>query len=97
LAIVISAGEWAKHHPSETAAHVAREVNSSEPFVGRAYPDVHVRLVTDLREPWIDALRRYTTFLAHHGFVRSDFNVRSWIDEGPIKALRDMGVLRIAV
>jgi ABC-type nitrate/sulfonate/bicarbonate transport system substrate-binding protein len=96
LAIVISAGEWAKDHCADTVGHVARMVHSDETFVQRAYPNVHLQLAIDLAEPWVDALQQTTAFLAEHGFARSNFDVRSWIDRAPIHALRSRAASRDA-
>ena len=96
LAIAISAGEWAKDHPAHALAHLAQQVQSSELFSGRAYPDAHVRLTTDLTEPGIDALQQCATFMAEHGFVREKVDVRSWIDWAPGKALRARAASRPA-
>ncbi len=96
LSIVMDAGVWAKSHPTPTLGYVAREVESSLPFVERAYPDVHLHLATDLTEPWIDALQRYTTFLADHGFLRANFDVRSWIEWAPINSLRRHSTVKLS-
>lgn len=96
LATVVRAGEWAKDHPAETVAHVARETRSSEDFVARAYPALHLHLVTALPDAWIDALQKYTTFLADHSFLKSDFDVRSWIDRAPLEALQRRGAIRLS-
>jgi ABC-type nitrate/sulfonate/bicarbonate transport system substrate-binding protein len=96
LAIAISAGEWAKEHPADTLDLVARQVGSSETFVQRAYPDVHRQLGIDLAEPSVEALQQHTAFLAEHGFVRANFDVRSWIDWAPINALRSRAASRSA-
>jgi len=88
LARVVAIGGWAAAHPAETAAYVARETGSDEAWVKRAYgEDLHLRQYTDLSETSIQGLETYKDFLFQRGFLKSDFDVRAWIDPRPLAAI----------
>lgn len=82
---VIQAGRWAETHPREAVAYVAAETGSTEQAVERAYgKDVGSHLRTDLEESSIAALQDFTDFLHEWRFLPDNFDVRSWIDAGPL-------------
>lgn len=82
---VLLAGQWAADHPREAVAYVAKETYSTEDWVERAYgKDVGEHLRTDLEESSIEALSDFKDFLFAWGFLKSDFDVRSWIDPRPL-------------
>lgn len=90
LARVLAAGEWAGGHPRETAAYIGRETRSNEALVREAYgDDVHQRLITDLAPRSVQALESHQRFLLEWGFIHNGFDVRSWIDPGPLSAARE--------
>ena len=84
LTRVLDASDWAIAHPAEARAYVGREIGATDEWVHFAYGDVHQHLTTELREDWITALADWTTFLATHGFIPRDFDVRGWIDPRPL-------------
>lgn len=82
---VLLAGQWAAENQREAIRYVAKETNSTEAAVERAYgKDVGEHLQTDLDESSIDALSDFKDFLFRRGFLRADFDVRSWIDPRPL-------------
>jgi ABC-type nitrate/sulfonate/bicarbonate transport system substrate-binding protein len=86
LSVVIEAGAWASRNPRETRSIVAEEVRTPEHFVDLAYPELHRKLHTDLRDDWIIHFEAYKDFLFKWGFLAQDFDVRAWIDPGPLSA-----------
>lgn len=86
---VLQAGRWAETHPREAVAYVAAETGSTEQAVERAYgKDVGSHLRTDLEESSIAALKDFTDFLHEWRFLPENFDVRSWIDAGPLTQAR---------
>ncbi|BAN48740.1 ABC transporter substrate-binding protein [Metapseudomonas resinovorans] len=87
---VLRAEAWAGTHPEDTRRYLARETNSSEYWVTRAYgDDAHLRLRTALDESAIAALQDFTDFLLRWQFIPQRFDVREWIDPRPLEALRN--------
>jgi ABC-type nitrate/sulfonate/bicarbonate transport system substrate-binding protein len=85
----IEAGQWAEDNAEAAVRYVARETGSTEHWVKRAYgEDVHKHLKTDLQESSIEALADFTRFLFERGFLPNHFDVREWIDPGPLAAAR---------
>ncbi|MGF7150644.1 ABC-type nitrate/sulfonate/bicarbonate transport system substrate-binding protein [Sphingomonas zeicaulis] len=88
VARVVDAGEWARVHPEETFAYIAREAGSSADWVRAAYGEAAPqRLGTFFTEEAIDALGDFKDFLFAHGFLPADFDVRAWIDRRPLDAI----------
>ncbi|TBU93998.1 ABC transporter substrate-binding protein [Phytopseudomonas dryadis] len=89
LASVLRAEAWARQNPDDTRRYLARESNSSEFWVSKAYgEDAHLRLRTELDEGAIDALQHFTDFLQRWSFIAQGFDVRDWIDPRPLQSLR---------
>ncbi|THD03336.1 nitrate ABC transporter substrate-binding protein [Panacagrimonas perspica] len=85
LSRIVAVGDWAAAHPLETVGYIARETQSGDAWVRRAYgADVHLHQYTDLEERSIDALEAYKNFLLRHRFIPADFDVRNWIDPEPL-------------
>lgn len=88
LARVVEAGDWARAHPDDTFAYLAREAGSSIDWVRAAYGDAAPqRLGTFLNEEAIAALGDFKDFLFDHGFLDADFDVPGWIDPRPLDAI----------
>jgi ABC-type nitrate/sulfonate/bicarbonate transport system substrate-binding protein len=86
---VLQAGQWASDNPREAIRYVAKETYSSEEAVERAYgKDVGDHLRTDLEPSSIEALSDFKDFLFEWGFLKADFDVRSWIDPRPLAQAR---------
>jgi ABC-type nitrate/sulfonate/bicarbonate transport system substrate-binding protein len=82
---VLVAGQWATDNPRDAVSYVAKETNSTEDAVERAYgKDVGEHLRTDLEGSSIEALSDFKDFLFEWGFLENDFDVRSWIDPRPL-------------
>ena len=85
LATVSDIGPWARSHPAEAVAYVARETHATEEWVRHAYGnDVYRRLNTDLEETAIAGLDAYKKFLLQWGFLKQDFDTWNWIDPEPL-------------
>lgn len=88
LARVIAAGDWARAHPDETIAYIARETGSTPDWVRRAYgANAPASLGTFLNDEAAGALGRYKDFLFEHGFLAADFDIAAWIDPAPFAAV----------
>ncbi|MBD9417069.1 ABC transporter substrate-binding protein [Pseudomonas sp. PDM16] len=88
LDTVLRAEQWAWAHPEETRRFLARELNTSEYWVARAYgEDAHLRLQTNLAERSIGALQDLTDFLQRWDFIPHGFDVRQWIAAEPLEQL----------
>lgn len=80
----LRAEQWAHAHPVEARQFLARETNSNDFWVRRAYgEDAHLRLQTNFSEGNVAALQDFTDFLHRWGFIPASFDVRDWIDAGP--------------
>ena len=90
---VLRAEAWAQAHPSEVRRYLARETNSSEYWVSIAYgEDAQKRLKTDLSEQSIAGIQHFTDFLHRWNFIPESFDVRQWIDVGPLDAARALPI-----
>lgn len=88
LSRIVEAGEWARAHPEETVAYIARETASTPQAVKQAYgPDAHENLGTFLTDSAIGALEEFKDFLFEHGFLEADFDVRAWVDTRALEAI----------
>jgi len=97
LARVVDIGQWAESHAPEAVAYIARETGSTDQWVRYAYgQDVHKRLHTNLDDVAIEGLNAYKNFLLQWGFLKSDFDVRSWIDPTPLAQIHQYAARRSA-
>ncbi|QAY76043.1 ABC transporter substrate-binding protein [Sphingosinicella sp. BN140058] len=88
LARVVDAGNWARAHPDETVAYIARETGSTPDWVHAAYgDDAAQKLGTFLDPDSVDALSDFKDFLFAHGFLEADFDVADWVDPQPLEEL----------
>jgi ABC-type nitrate/sulfonate/bicarbonate transport system substrate-binding protein len=86
---VLRAEAWAQAHPSEVRRFLARETNSSEYWVAKAYGEnAETRLKTDLAEQSLVAIQDFTNFLHRWGFIPETFDVNDWADARPLEAAR---------
>ncbi|MBT9516003.1 MAG: ABC transporter substrate-binding protein [Methyloversatilis discipulorum] len=94
---IVDIGEWAKAHPAETVAYIARESGSTDDWVREAYgADIHLHQGTDLDPAWIEALDGYKNFLLEWGFIPADFDVQAWIDPAPLAEVGRQLELKVA-
>lgn len=83
------AAQWAENNPLLTRQFIARETRSSEYWAAHAYgEDVHRHMHTTLDPVYVDALQRYADFLSARGFIAHPVDVRGWISDAPLAALR---------
>lgn len=92
------ADQWAWEHAAEARQFLARETNSNDFWVRRAYgDDANLRLRTDFSETSIAALQDFTHFLHRWQFIPQAFDVREWIDRAPFeRAVANAGVNTVA-
>ncbi|MDM0059053.1 ABC transporter substrate-binding protein [Variovorax fucosicus] len=89
LSVVERAGRWAEANPDETVRFVAREIATSEEAVLASNgPEVHRHLGIGLDAPLIEAIGHFKDFLLQWGFLPDDFDLDTWVDRGPLRALR---------
>jgi ABC-type nitrate/sulfonate/bicarbonate transport system substrate-binding protein len=87
VASTLRAARWAGENAAETRRIIAHEVGIAEDFVLPGYPgEIHARLEPTLDEPLVAAIESQVAFLLAHGYIESSFDVREWIDEGPLAA-----------
>ncbi|MCB5184397.1 ABC transporter substrate-binding protein [Methylobacillus gramineus] len=85
LSRIVQAGDWAAAHEADTVAYIAKESGSTDDYVRKAYGnDIHLHQGTDLSPESIEALEGYKNFLLEWGFIKADFDVKSWIDPSPL-------------
>jgi ABC-type nitrate/sulfonate/bicarbonate transport system substrate-binding protein len=86
---VLRAEAWARANPEEARRFLARESNTTEAWVTRAYgKDAHLRLRTDFAETSVLALQDFSDFLYRWQFIPKPVDVRSWIDTRPFEAAK---------
>lgn len=77
---VLKAEAWSKQHPEETRQYLARESNSSEYWVVKAYgDDAHLRLNTNFDPLSVQALQDLSDFLYRWQFIPQQISVQDWI------------------
>jgi ABC-type nitrate/sulfonate/bicarbonate transport system substrate-binding protein len=91
LAATLRAARWAKEHAEETRRIIAHEVGIAEDFVLPGYPgEIHATLEPTLDEPLVAAIETQQRFLLEHGYIERSFDVRKWIDAGPLAAAHEL-------
>jgi ABC-type nitrate/sulfonate/bicarbonate transport system substrate-binding protein len=89
VAATIRAARWAAENAEETRRIIAHEVGIAEDWVLPGYPrEVHAHLEPSLDDDLVEAIEAQKRFLLHHGYITADFDVREWIDAGPLDAAR---------
>lgn len=83
---VVKAAHWARAHESEARRILAGEMGATEALLDEGTSADAVRkLDISLDQPLIDALDARKDFLLHWGFIPRDFDLRAWIDPGPLQ------------
>ena len=91
VAATLGAARWAAEHPAETRRIIAHEVGIAEDFVEPGYPRaIHAHLEPTLDEDLVAAIESQQRFLLEHGYIDAGFDVRAWIDAGPLAAAREL-------
>ncbi len=87
VAATLRAARWAEGHAVETRRIIAHEVGIAEDFVLPGYAlDIHASLEPTLEPRLVEAIESQQAFLLEHGYIEQAFDVREWIDEGPLAA-----------
>ena len=91
VAATLRAARWARENAVETRRIIAHEVGIAEDFVLPGYPgEIHANLEPSLDPKLVAAIESQRDFLLEHGFIESTFDVHEWIDEGPLRAAREL-------
>jgi ABC-type nitrate/sulfonate/bicarbonate transport system substrate-binding protein len=91
VAATLRAARWARENPLETRRIIAHEVGIAEDFVEPGYPaEIHANLEPSLDDDLVSAIESQQHFLLEHGYIESVFDVREWIDAGPLAAAREL-------
>ena len=71
--------------------HERQTTDWIEDFVLPGYPrDIHAHLEPTLDEQLVAAIESQQAFLLEHGYIEQGFDVRAWIDPGPLAAAHDL-------
>jgi len=89
LAVLLRAGAWAAVNPAEAVRTIAAEDGGvSEDLARETFPHLAASLSPALTREYIDGLEAQKNFLRDWGFLAEDFNIRDWIEEGPLEEAR---------
>lgn len=85
VAQVVRAAGWARQHSDQARRQLALETASAEAWLDEGTgANAVTKLDISLDESLLDALQRRKDFLLRWGFIRHDFDVREWVDPGPL-------------
>lgn len=83
---LLSAAEWAKKNKDAARRAMAIETGCAEYWLDKGIgSDFADRLDFSLDEPLLAALEVRKRFLLDHGFLRNDFDLRTWMDPRPLQ------------
>ncbi len=87
LAVLLRTAAWAEENPAEAIRVVAAEgrADVGEELTALAYPRLAVSLTPKLTPGYVKGLEAQKNFLRDWGFLASDFDVRDWIEAGPLE------------
>lgn len=86
IAALIRAADWAEANPGEALDALTREDGRSDRrTIAATFPRYATSLHPKLTETYIAGLSAQKDFLRDWGFLEADFDVRDWIDQGPLK------------
>lgn len=88
LARILAIGAWARLHPQEVTAFVARQSGTTEHWARSAYgTKLYKCLCTNLDATSVAGMDAYKAFLLQWGFLKQDFEIADWIDPRPLAAV----------
>lgn len=87
LAVLLRTAAWAEQHPQEVLDLLIAEggAQSVEEVVASHGPEVHRSFKPKLSNEYVRGLEVQKNFLWEHGYLKSDFDVRSWITSEPLR------------
>jgi ABC-type nitrate/sulfonate/bicarbonate transport system substrate-binding protein len=89
LAVLLRAGAWAEANPNEAVSAIAAEDGGvGEEIARAAFPDLARSLLPALTRNYVDGLEAQKNFLREWGFLAGDFEIREWIEDGPLEEAR---------
>jgi ABC-type nitrate/sulfonate/bicarbonate transport system substrate-binding protein len=86
LTALLRAADWAAAHRADLDRVLASETGAAGHGIARAYRDAPLH--PDLSDAWLDALDAQRAFLARHGFLAGDVDVRAWVEPAPLAVAR---------
>lgn len=86
LAVLLRTAEWAANHHDEVVDLLAPEDGgaSRDAVLGSHGKDVHLSFKPKLTEEYIQGLAVQKDFLLRWGYIAHDYDVRDWVDHGPL-------------
>ncbi|HEX5361107.1 MAG TPA: ABC transporter substrate-binding protein [Fluviicoccus sp.] len=86
LAVLLRTAEWASHHPEEVLSLLAPEDSNAsvQEVIGSHGVHVHRSFTPRLTPEYIQGLETQKNFLRDWGYLKHDFDVRDWVDAGPL-------------
>lgn len=88
LTRIVAIGTWARVHPQEVTAFVARQSGTTEHWARTAYgANLYKCLCTNLDATSVAGMDAYKAFLLQWGFLKQDFETADWIDPRPLAAV----------
>lgn len=86
IAHTLNAADWAHAHPNDARTYIAREVRSSERWVGLAYGgELAAGLSFGLDESALAGLDDFKRFLVETKFLPADFDFADWVASAPLE------------
>jgi ABC-type nitrate/sulfonate/bicarbonate transport system substrate-binding protein len=86
IAALIRAADWAEANPGEALDALRSEDGRSDRrTIAATFPRYATSLHPKLTETYIAGLAAQKDFLRDWGFLEADFDVREWIDRGPLE------------
>jgi len=79
---------WASERADEACRILAQEIGVAQYWL-REGTTLSIAFSLDDRE--LAALENRKRFLLQNGFIRSDFDLQTWIDDGPLTRTRSLG------
>lgn len=91
LARIVEGAAWAGRHPAEAEALLAETIQISSALLRATYGDhIGADLGVGLGPDDAEALAVQQEHLLRHGFIHAPFDVRAWIDPGPLKRAHEI-------
>lgn len=86
LTVLLRTAAWAAQHHDEVVALLAPEDGGGTPeeVVASHGANVHLSFTPRLSQDYVEGLQTQKNFLRDWGYLQHDFDVRDWIDGGPL-------------
>jgi ABC-type nitrate/sulfonate/bicarbonate transport system substrate-binding protein len=86
LAVLLRTAKWAEEHPRDVLDLLVSEggARTADEVVASHGPNVHRSFTPKLTDDYVRGLEVQKDFLRDYGYLKGDFNVRSWIVREPL-------------